>query len=353
LGADAYANNRMIVIISRRSTTFAKRLSKYHDRGFAVIFPGLLQATHFWTTSAEQRRAIDQIKQIADQYQLTFKAYDGSWDYDGRGGFPERLSIGQAFETESKITFLDFALNTKSGPYWDTRKISQSYKQSPEYAEIQSDYGPGANLFIKENNLAAIMNDRDVGVMVKVSYMGSFETAWRCLIEEPCIPVEQIDGDHDPISLLSQANGDLDHAIRKFGKFRSEACEIYEHSSLLSNEKRLDKAKPWVEKVLEYRRMKIGQMIPKLIGLQWITQNPGRQWTSSVNPAVVQAYKFYGKFWTPAYSIISPQVRSVLLRGRADRDCLLHLLPYDVFRMIIELIPFIETRRKGKATIEA
>ena len=75
LGAWTYANNAMIIDISRRSTTFTKRITKYSWRNFRVIFPGIRYAPFIFPTSSLEER-IAKLKQNIWRFVGTRNGYE-------------------------------------------------------------------------------------------------------------------------------------------------------------------------------------------------------------------------------------------------------------------------------------
>ena len=315
LGAYTLVNNRIIIDISRRSTTFSKRLAKYRQRGFSVVFPGFHKDTRF-TNNEGTTEALEKIKAIAAQYNLEFRAYSFEYDYHGCTDPPERLSVERAFETSSDIHFMDFKIQE----YTPNHSILLPPKPNKSPCEL-CDYGPAATYHLEESNLSALMNLRDEGVMVKsIASKRTFEAAWEQIfgvVKIQCkMDYQEIDRD-ECYSLIKET---LQENVRRFGVFRDQKYNTPD----------------WLANIEAFRDRRIAEMRPKLIGLQWITQNPGRQWTSSINPALIGARQFYGKFYTPAYVILSPDVETVV------RLVLKRLgVVKDIRTLIISWIPFV------------
>ena len=49
-----------------------------------------------------------------------------------------------------------------------------------------------------------------------------------------------------------------------------------------------------------------------LIGIKWITQNPGRQWTSSINPIIADPREWYGKHYIPVLTGIPEEIETTM-----------------------------------------
>ena len=46
-----------------------------------------------------------------------------------------------------------------------------------------------------------------------------------------------------------------------------------------------------------------------LIGITWITQDPGRQWTSIINPSVINPEQFYGKYYSGSILVLNLKLK--------------------------------------------
>lgn len=70
-----------------------------------------------------------------------------------------------------------------------------------------------------------------------------------------------------------------------------------------------------------------------LIGIKWITENPGRQWTSSINPIIEDPRNWYGKHYIPVKTGIPTEIESCLRLARLRS--IWNLLPDDIFNVIL------------------
>jgi len=328
LGAFTLINSMIIVDISRRSTTFGRRLSKYRDRGFSIAFPGFAKDVNFQPEQKSQKEAIKRIKELAREFNLDFRAYTNTWDYDGRTDPPEKLSIEKAFGGSHEVRFLDFTV-------WRDGRVIQNprvQKDDDQYEHDLADYGPAASYQMECSNLSAIMNGINEGVLVKAEYVPgtNFDAMWDDLIHRPVIIA---------LSYFSASESENMHRydekrvlMRRYGQYHKD-LDAWTDS--------------WHQRIKYIRQNRLNEMTDKLIGIRWITENPGRQWTSSVNPAIVDARVFYGEFYTPAYAIISPDVEMTLRLMRLRRDSPFFRMPRDMFNLIIMAIPFVKGEQKS------
>ena len=74
----------------------------------------------------------------------------------------------------------------------------------------------------------------------------------------------------------------------------------------------------------------------KLIGIKWITENPGRQWTSSINPIVADPREWYGENYIPVITGIPINIESILRLIRLPRtESYWSYLPTEIFDLIL------------------
>ena len=76
----------------------------------------------------------------------------------------------------------------------------------------------------------------------------------------------------------------------------------------------------------------------KLKGITWITKNPGRQWTSSINPAIVDPEEFYGTYYTYFNIGIEPNVESLIRLARTKKGNVWYMMPKGVLGIIFKFV---------------
>ena len=72
--------------------------------------------------------------------------------------------------------------------------------------------------------------------------------------------------------------------------------------------------------------------------LQFITDNPGRQWTASFNPRITDPRTFYKQPYTPTYVGVPPEVCNALLMIWYRDDNIWAILPRDCFNYIMNIL---------------
>ena len=75
----------------------------------------------------------------------------------------------------------------------------------------------------------------------------------------------------------------------------------------------------------------------KLRGVNWIKENPGRQWTSSINPIMEDPREWYGSFYQ-SFRIGCEDVETTLRLIRREKKSLLYNIDINLFNHILSLI---------------
>ena len=76
-----------------------------------------------------------------------------------------------------------------------------------------------------------------------------------------------------------------------------------------------------------------------LIGIKWITDNPGRQWTSSINPIFKDPREWYGKHYIQVLVGIPSEIETCLRLMRLEKtNSYWVILPKDVFDLLLSHI---------------
>lgn len=79
--------------------------------------------------------------------------------------------------------------------------------------------------------------------------------------------------------------------------------------------------------------------IEKLTGIRWILTNPGRQWTSSINPIVGNPREWYGSLYRN-FRIGNEATETTLrlIRSKPDNVLSIGIMPRDVFNLLLRYI---------------
>lgn len=69
----------------------------------------------------------------------------------------------------------------------------------------------------------------------------------------------------------------------------------------------------------------------------WILKNPGRQWTSSINPIIANPRKWYGSLYS-SFRIGCKEIETMLRLGRRSPECPFHRMDINIFKYIVRLV---------------
>jgi len=131
--------------------------------------------------------------------------------------------------------------------------------------------------------------------------------------------------------------------------FAEYASEIMNLSSIVNeNDKReymdslSDESKKFINNIkvelldrIQWREKEAKDRLNK--GVNWIVKNPGRQWTSSINPIVLNARDWYGQYYT-SFTIGNEPIETILRCLRKFTNSSWSILNNDVFEKLITLI---------------
>lgn len=87
-------------------------------------------------------------------------------------------------------------------------------------------------------------------------------------------------------------------------------------------------------KYAEILRTKLDEVIFYVTGIKWITKNPGRQWTSSINPIIEDPREWYGDKYK-SFRIFDEKIETTLRCIYKFSDTLLKRFPKNLFRLLM------------------
>ena len=106
------------------------------------------------------------------------------------------------------------------------------------------------------------------------------------------------------------------------------------HSKILSSAKLLSFLEN-ISRVLHERMVENARICEEnLKGIKFITENPGRQWTSSINPIMENPREFYKEHYVPFTIGLNPGVETTL-RCMRKFGSVWSCLPKDIFNLIL------------------
>ena len=367
LGTWALKNHTIIIDTKRRSTSFEYRLCKYYNYGFNILFPGLTQeivndlVIKPCRSTSNEKELIEKIHNLAREYKCNIHHFIMSKDHtddilfldqqkkedilpflninDGNNEWRRDDCDGEIeFESyqEIKIGILPYNLKNIENRY--INKISDYSHNS-----IDLKFMPHINATrLRLDNLSSVVSILKIKDKINYEILEN-EVNNPDLKFTPNTIKNYIERTDEARNFYgSDWNDDpnlheRDHFIRKdinrlskcFGKLALEVREIrntneYDH---------------YVSEMIE--KMMNNHKICKenLTGIKWITKNPGRQWTSSINPIISDPREWYGKHYIPVITGIPPEIESCLrLLCLPKTESVWSILPNDIFNLLLQYI---------------
>ncbi len=368
LGTWGLKNHTVIVDTKRRSTSFEYRLCKYYKFGFNILFPGLTQEIvntliiNPCRSLCNENELIEKIHNLAKEYNCNIHHFIMSKDHTGDIIF---------LDQQKKEDILPF-LNINDGNNEWRRDDCDGEIEFDSYQEIKigilpynlkniesryinkiSDYSHNSidMKFLSHINATRLRLDNLASVVsiLKIEDSSNFN---KILLDEVNNPNLKFTPNEIKcfIERTEEARNfygsdwrkdtefrEQEHFIRKdinrltkcFGKLALEVREMRD------TDKYYDYVNMMIEKILtNYKMCK-----ENLTGIKWMTQNPGRQWTSSINPIISDPREWYGKHYIPVLTGIPQEIETCLRLIRLERTgSLWTLLPDDIFNLLLQYI---------------
>ena len=370
LGAWALKNHTVVIDTKRRSTSFEYRICKYYDYGFNILFPGLTQKIfddHILqpckSTTYDEQEVFQQIYNIARQHRFNISHFAMTRDHDDEIVFldqqkkenilpylnindgynePRREDWGGEIEFESyqevKIGILPYNMKNIENRY--ITKISDYSHNS-----INLRYMPDINATrLRLDNLTSVVSvlkiKKDCSNLNEIL---THETNNPDLKFTPC-EIENFisraqearnfygsDWNKDP-NLNERphfVHQDTKRLSKCFGKLALEVKEIRD----------TDEYDNYIKMMIEKMIVNERKCRDNLTGIKWMTQDPGRQWTSSINPIIANPREWYGKHYIPVLTGIPEEIESCLRLMKLERtNSVWSKLNDDIFNLLLKYI---------------
>jgi len=393
LGIWSIAKKTIIVDTTRRSTSFSHRLIKYNELGYNIVFPGLTKDyfknktknksnDYLVMTKLKQflvDNAVDiitdldhmKLHEYAIQRINRFKICDLYIDhhdtYNSDSSIskarniinPNDLIISQKqlqqysdyssccvhseFNEVNHFQIIGALLrcNNKSGVFI-SHKFENGIKTKDDIDffnkliyEPKLDYEEELDIY-SHNILSYLINDlkseqydiysRNRSIVRKqIILFGEYNTEFReliCAIQKECVKrlyeAKYLDRIREHCSPVMIKYIDHDIVIKTYQEMSKE---FLDKMTKIMTTRMITNAKEWQK---------------DLIGFNWITENPSRQWTSSINPIMEDPRMFYLEHYCPFRIGMKPEIE-VTLRLLQKRNTLFNKnsLCKDLFDMIL------------------
>lgn len=350
LGAWSIKNQSLLIDTTRRSTSFEHRICKYFNYGINIIFPGLLQTTiddHIITPckqSQNYREVYQRLEELALVYNYRILSIDMINNHKNE------LLFNDQQQKENILPFLhindgcnhlrrdevDFGYDS-----YESVKINiSSYKQNEaRYINKISDYFHNVDMeYIPQQNATRLRLGNLAAVVSVLN--GDVEDE----INNPNIQFNE--------EVLEQYRNTAEKARVHFGndfiyeecneeKFRYlDNCRLAKCFGYLSNEvkeiRETERYEEYVDKMIDIMKSNFEICFNNLKGIKWITKNPGRQWTASINPIFADPREWYGKHYLPVVTGIPIEIETCLRLARLRS--VFNVLPKDLFDLLLNYI---------------
>ena len=372
LGAWSLNNKSIIIDMGRRTTSYEHRLRKYIVYGFSLIFPGLTNNViennlnkiykdkSFDRFEAKiQKLAYDNGYNINHSYKLSKIFYknddEGIDEYDELAFYKIQKEHnilpylilntnrdGDISIKQSNCNQYDWYNDDNDGgkcsdkDYYSKRMTD--YGNDEKYILSLSDYSHN-NMYYKHipdaNTTRLRLNN--LSTVVSILFIDDHKNIKDRLINESDNPNLGI---NDFVIQLYITK--VDEAISRYklcvkNDWNIQQEKLFKSFGLLTNEV-LNNEDYTKIRDLMVENIKTNDKICKnnLTGIKWITENPGRQWTSSINPIFKDPRDWYGKHYIPVLVGIPVEIETCLRLLCLERTgSSWSMLPKDMFDLIL------------------
>lgn len=336
LGFWSLQHRTIIVDTARRSTSFEHRLFKYHNKYFVnILFPGITEdiITEYVSIPAKDCSfsvLYEKIKMLAEENGFEYRINYGKYDMENMFKRSEQLSNSYLIQKQENILpHIKVGLNNE---HYKIRNYPYDRNQVEDrLIDRSSDYGSSDiwAVNLPHINGKYLRFDRLSSVCSTIVFDMKDKDILTRLIEEVGNPRVDFDLDHY-FKIAEKARNvhknekyDFYHLLKCFGRLTPEVIKVRD------TEQYDNYVKIMVEKMTN--NANICQQ--NLIGIKWITENPGRQWTSSINPIIEDPRLWYGKHYIPVLTGIPQEIESCLRLLRLRHPW--HYLDNETFNIIM------------------
>jgi hypothetical protein len=360
LGAFCVAKQCVIVDTSRRSISFEQRIYKYCTFGFNVIFPGITRKQRETLPSFQQSPANPGARKREGQLFMRLiqkMGYDLFLDdYSNHPSYSDAIYREGRFEF-GFLKIISDGHQNKSDRFVRPRPLYATDEDLPrnllfrysDYADLKT-VGYTFDNEAKVNG-ALLRTENLEGVSVSLHYdetvNPTYEEAFRELIDLLSEPILEYDLDsyrarlykylykrEQKLGEKKRFNRSLRRETPLFAEFALKVRRLQDDAP--------DMVVDYVNSVVNFlvNRMKANakKCQETLVGIKWMTQAVGVQWTSSINPIMKNSRDFYGEYYTPFWIGIPCEVETTLRLFRLRRGNYFYRLPKDVFNLLLSYI---------------
>lgn len=326
LAAWTMVNSAIIVDTTRRSISFEKRIIKYARKmGFAIIFPGLspdcLKEEKLPPLHARAAKVCALMRSLG----LNFKDYIETYDQEFESCFPT-LSINGMMISEHGIYDKKTIITGKNHL---PETLIDKYSDYDAKEILSDNLARGNATLLRANNLSRVCVQKEVPLN---STLEKIRLILEDMIENPVI---QYDCNFRSRikNILERPTG---QPFRESGYTRRNLSLFAEFLPKIRED---PESKDSIIEILSKRMYENAKICKeRLKGIKWITQNPQRQWTSSINPIMEDPRMFYGEYYTPFWIGIPDGKESILRLIRKCKGSVLFTISRDLFEYLLEML---------------
>ena len=338
LGAWSIKNLAIIIDTKRRSTSFEYRLQKYQMYGFTLIFPGISSQIirNFHNNNNMYLQMIDKISDIANDYGYRYN--ENCEDFEKIGAVLPEYSKYNLQKKQNILPYFKLDVYNKiDTPLYDRENIEDRLiNKISDYSSLSSHPDRFADINaqqLRSDNLHSVCSilKLDINKNIKDQLIND--------INNPNLMIDDL--------VFAKFN-DRVEKLRKSFKREGYDKEYNENIDFYRLLKYFGKLTPDViekrdtDEYYEYRDIMINKMKTnanickeKLIGIKWITQNAGRQWTSSINPIIADPREWYGKHYDPVITGIPSEIETAMRLMRLPKtESVWSMINNDIFNVI-------------------
>ena len=341
LGAWSIKNKSIIIDTKRRSTSFEYRLQKYLRYGFRLLFPVLPNTIIKNFKQNEKNNYNDMINKINEiinehGYKIDGKLNLGNVSMSSTI-FPSVENVLPYFKLcnySYRTNDLTILLGTKN---YDHNKIES------RFIDKISDYDHKNThpICLTRINSQQLRSDKLYSVcsILKISNDDNKSNLEHLLIDDVNNPNLMFDDQiikrykdmtekvRSPSILTDNGkiNRNFYKLIKYFGKLTPEVIKIQHTNEYYK----------YCDIIIEKMKSNADVCKEKLVGIKWMTQNPGRQWTSSINPIIADPREWYGKHYVPVITGIPSEIEATIRLMRLSKtESVWTMINDDLFNVI-------------------
>lgn len=373
LGAWSIAKKAIIIDNTRRSTSFEYRVIKYKSIGYDIIFPGLLLNKNIYCPCCRDSELIksQKLSQLRQFMKVLGMSFDLEYDErptNQRIWVSEQETIKLKSERNStmfELTLHTYIKNDHTEPLislggspvfmtlYDTLPASILNRHS-DYSHLNcpTELLPLANAsMLRCNNLDGVIAYISIrcGVgnkspnltthgNVLTNTMANYTNIRNKFMEIVANPIIEVDISNYQKRVIEYVKSNLIDRIARSTREDISLFAEFVPQIRQCPSRHLDKfCEEIMYKLLSRIEENVNLCKQRLTGIKWIVQNPSRQWTSSINPIILNPRDFYGKHYNEFKIGLNVETESILrlIRTSKTRN-LLQTINRDLFNIIIE-----------------